>query len=281
MAPRGVRVRGNWLEWMLPRRVRRAGRTVPLYRQSVRPSPELLGEFIALADIDAPRAIPRFVRRWGVLALCQHALPATHSGVCATLLAQTPLPYRDPLEGYRRYSRLARSIVSIHERLAAGRPGANEDWRIIEFRPSVRAEDSAIDQKTGAVTTSGLRYLPEDSAKRTILSQQREIADVVDEWLSMSGIRLFLSWDRAPQIGIGEGSLFGGLAVRLALMIAGVPSLVQCSNPKCRHFYTPSVYRPPRPGEPHYCPKCRHVPRQVASRKWRRRQRERTRSGRH
>jgi hypothetical protein len=96
-------------------------------RRRVRSAAGLLENFLELGLMDdkaLPRAVRRFAGRWGVLNLCDHVLPATHSTECWRRPPLRPAPrpgwigaWREPIEGWRIYARKAVTMLRLAAKL--------------------------------------------------------------------------------------------------------------------------------------------------------------------
>jgi hypothetical protein len=256
-----------------------------LLRKVVRSRPEILDEFVGLhrrTGAEGDAAILRFARRYGVLWLCrEHALPTTHSASCRGALGRPP--WRERLAAWRTYSRLFANAALLSESLQARDDGDDrgELWAALELRPREdrewddeprRVEPVFFDSYTDAVG----RILPiaRRDRERIRRNQREMLAKIVDEWLRVGGVRTFFSWDPTPLLRSSESSLFGALALTLALRISQRATLFTCDN--CGGPLPSSKYHPPRLNERHWCrkPKCRRAMRADASREHRRRRAE-------
>lgn len=126
-APRWRTIEGGFLIWSLIDGSDRPGRRL------VRSGPTLLEDFLDLGVADdhaLPRAVLRFAGRWGVLNLCEHALPAMHAMDCWRRRPLQPAPrpgwmaaWREPVEGWRIYARKARTLLRLAAQLERDDPG--------------------------------------------------------------------------------------------------------------------------------------------------------------
>jgi hypothetical protein len=102
----------------------------------------LLEDFLGLVDAPDSR-ICRYARRWGVLYICRHNLPARHNSrpqptaktahfkQCYLRQTGDGKGYWEPLAVWRDYARRASALLGIADSLHAGRPGNSEHWRVI------------------------------------------------------------------------------------------------------------------------------------------------------
>jgi hypothetical protein len=76
------------------------------------PGPGLLEQFVALGD--APdEDILRYARHWGVLVICRHGLPASHSEDCKpmALPGRGRYVFWEPIESWRYFARHANAVL--------------------------------------------------------------------------------------------------------------------------------------------------------------------------
>src|SRR6266511_423087 len=126
-APRWLAAEGGFLLWSVVDGSPKPGRRL------VKSGGGLLEDFLDLGMADErslPKSVLRFARRWGVLNLCQHALPATHSRDCWHRLPLRPAPrpgwlgaWREPIEGWRIYAVKARTLLRLAAKLDRGELG--------------------------------------------------------------------------------------------------------------------------------------------------------------
>jgi hypothetical protein len=199
-------------------------------------------------------AILRFAKRFGVLQICEHDLPATHDSNCRPLgFPHTPW---EPLSSWRFFSSQAFLLLKIANRLHQGKSGLQADW------------DAAFSRSK--------RKLPRwDDTALSLEVQRHHIADSVNEWLQLAGVHPRLWWSDAsrPQIKLNTRGLFGALAVQLALATAKADGWATCSF--CGIDFNPPK-RKAKAGQRNFCPECRAkgMPQRVALADFRRRSRE-------
>ncbi len=212
---------------------------------STMPGPGMLDAFVHLTDAQ-PERIRDYARRWGILGICKHGLPATHNppppGGIGPSHQRTwcyPLGWVDerccwePIEAWRLFAAQARGLLNIAAQLHDDQPGRLEDWQNIYY-------------------------------------QRACVAVIVNEWLGWGNVRPVFEWpiDRSPDVKLGGGALFRALAVQLMLSISRTDGLAICSA--CGIPYVPSR-RPPQ-GRRNYCHECGiRAARRDASREYRRR----------
>jgi len=197
----------------------------------------------------------RFAQRYGVLAICEHGLPATHayrprlffhkeegSGFCRPQGWPHPA---EPIERWLHFARQANALLRVAAALHDDRPGAKEDWEII-FEDLLPAE--WLRPTFGNLTESvpmGHLYL----------------GGIINEWLVLGGVRPHFVWGMkrgdAPRFEFGNPYLvsnFWALALQLAVALSRSGGIAICDG--CRRPYT-TEKRKPQAKRSHYCPECR------------------------
>jgi hypothetical protein len=163
--------------------------------------------------------ILQFSRKWGVLCLCEHGVPAWHIGnQCLPLGDHVFLNDRntEPITLWRKYSLEAYKMLEEAARI----------YRDIE-------EDQVSDD----------RY--------EIWNRQVLLAKRVQGWLDQAGVKVeYFWWQDKQKVIMGTPSLFAALAVQLMSLVSG-KGLAICSN--CGKIYIPS--RTPRRDQRNYCDK--------------------------
>jgi len=227
LIPGSIRVAGDRLAYSdSMRRVRRA-----------LDDDQMLEDFLRLANAPVAR-VGDFARRYGVLWLCEHDLPATHNHSvggdgrgCRPRRRDPERPgkhllYWEPISVWRDFSRQANEIISVMA------PGLN------------------------LAPAGGWLPLPPLST--------------LNEWLAMTGVRPVVDWINGRlRLRWGGVGVFGVLALQLALRVTKERGLALCAG--CGRPFTPQRRRP-RAGENHYCEDCGRVQAQRdASRRYRRR----------
>lgn len=213
----------------------------------------LLEQFVALADAP-PERILRFARRWGVLELCKHGLPACHDGRC-TLLSDGGNFY-EHIVWWQKLAAVARALLNIAARLADAQPGRAVDW--------------------GAVKTLGALGKSKHFEREGLAVDRVKLEVVLNVLLSIAKVGPCVRWSKggwlielsgSPVIGSG---LAAAIITQLALACTGGGGWVLCSN--CQASYVPKKRRPDSKRR-HYCPECRRrkVPERDAARDYRKR----------
>lgn len=237
----------------------------------------MLESFAELGEEATPDVkILEYARRWGVLALCEHGLPACHilrgyldprnpnvflHQHCRPLSRNDSLRY-EPLERWRHYARQANAIIKLANSLHQGLIGDVTYWQIL------------------AAQSLAQREMPPDSLQ----AAKFRLSVVVNRWLEMTDIRPRFIWVgddpmftlSPPVFSLTAESitLMSVLAVQLMLRINRSVTLARCSNPDCGETFEL------KPGQSikssHYCRKCQkgNAPRRIAARRFRLRQKE-------
>jgi hypothetical protein len=233
----------------------------------------MLEDFLRLHDVGDEKILI-YAQEWGVLGLCVHELPCSHSqylyglqhGVrpCTPVLAPWPseaakseeienarsFRFRERLSAWRTWSKRARCLLNIGARLNQGKLAKVEDWQALKD-----------------LSDSGLGESEEARYMRTIEDGRRELASELDGWISMGQVRPRISWSkrRFSLDAVSSGpNLFGLLALAIAVAITDGISI--CSA--CGCDYKPR--RRPNPNRREYCDSCRASGRaqRDASRDW-------------
>lgn len=203
----------------------------------------ILEQFVRLADAPADRILG-YAQTWGVLQLCRHDKPMTHvpPWVWADFEQDDYQPcrpiglraFREPLERWRFFSSQANAILGIGSSLRSDRPAERESWDVLEslYAPGVMK----------AVLKGSDAH-----------QQRRLLASAIDHWLQMGAVNVQFRWDSdLSRIDLGGGSLFGALALQIALAVGGRDGLAVCDSCRC-------VYMPVRhngPGAVRRCSDC-------------------------
>ena len=88
----------------------------------VRPSRGMLDQFLSLANANAER-ICSFARKSGVLAICIHEKPTSHSLDCDMAPCPEIDGWSEPLDRWRYYARQFQAVLRIADRLNANQLG--------------------------------------------------------------------------------------------------------------------------------------------------------------
>ena len=238
--------------WIAPNIVEREGekllwRATPGKEKRVHPGRELIEDFIRLHD-SPPDQIVKYAKRWGVLGLCSHGLPASHSfpsfvskiEVCEPVPAKRGSGYsEESLEKWRDFSKQADGLLNIAAQVHKGLRVRPEDWEVVF---PLFATPSTTETHFEALQP-----------------ERHRIAYVVQRWLALGAVRPRFTWEGlTPTFELGGptdkgAGLFGALAVQLLLIISCIDGLAHCSG--CGKPYIPS--KRPQADRRSYCPECR------------------------
>jgi len=207
----------------------------------------LLEAFVRLAD-EEPEGFLDFARRYGLLNLCGHDLPACHYPIPYTSLAFArrysfpcfPVVLEpggmERLDTWRRFSRVADALLSIAAKLRDGKKGARADWRTV-----VGASD--VERKVRSVTRQ--KSIEEDD---WVL-----LAHELQRWLQLGNVRPVLrGFDQRLDMDLSSEGLFPNIAKQLVFTVAGFERISFCDG--CGRVYVPT--RKPRPDRRKFCKHC-------------------------
>ncbi len=227
------------------------------------PAPEMLDEFMKLADDDDGSRVLRFARRWGVLHLCAHGLPVAQPPVphlfefehvllpsCAPLDSsgdawQTfPIAGSEALAHWRQWAARARALLRVAEAVRSLKPGSKADWKVVV---------------SGIFPAGLLAELPGDPSAlgRTRSSDQQFLTHFVNAWVRTGRVApMLVLRSNRPVMRLGGteyGKLFGLIGLQLMIRISRVGSSAICSQ--CGRPYKP--LRAPNPTRASFCGTCR------------------------
>lgn len=213
-------------DWPIPSRVEIEGKSliydIVKYGERLEPDQitmrrEILGGFLEMADAD-DQTILEYARKWGVLGLCRHGLPAAHRGSPDRKLRRFILEkpgctitrkgdwLYESLDRWRHYARLFRSIIALAVELSKAQAMSEEEFRVaaIALKKEVQAMNEGRPHNKESVEFH-FRFIPpkEIGAKRSTVIPKIEISSKIPGRVQDWQIVLQDSWD---------GSL-GGFAV--------------------------------------------------------------------
>jgi hypothetical protein len=220
------------------------------------PRVRMLEDFLSLAE-EPDDAILSYARRWGVLELCRHGLPASHNKFFISqppdCLACESLRI-EALDEWRRLSRAMGAALIIDAAL--------------EQRTT---PDSAVWQLMPAPYDSC--FWRRGSKRDQVRIEKMYLADVLRDWMHFGDVRISPSWrsnstEVCLSLDIEYGGLFGALTMQLALALTKSDGYAICDG--CQHPYFPK--RRPRPDRQNFCPKCqaKGIAHRFAANRWRR-----------
>jgi hypothetical protein len=215
-----------------------------------------------LSDIRLPARLEAFARRWGVLGLCQHGLPATHPITMEMLPLETPCGLWMTATGtesvslWREYARQARAVLDVAAALVS------EEVAATELRPDLPSP-TAAEQEAAAWSIALRPFPPRSDAPPAILdylegpdrvTQRRWLLDrAIARWTNVAGIQLVPDFAGGQPVRLGVRSLFGALSVQLLFAVVSAPFTRSCAG--CGKLFSPS--RKPRGEEKSWCPRCK------------------------
>ncbi|MFC2122745.1 hypothetical protein ACFLRP_03575 [Bacteroidota bacterium] len=212
--PEDITLQGKNLVWNLFNPNSVSGREA----KKVWLKPSLLTNFIRLRNAKGS-TILNFARKWGVLCLCEHGLPAWHAGgLCLPLGDHVFLSGRqfEPIEVWRKYSSEAQGILEEAAKIYRDM----DEMQVIENR-------------------------------HEIWNRQVILAKRVQSWLDQAAVKVeYFWWQDKAKVLLGTPSLFAALSVQL-MSVVSRKSLALCCN--CGEIYVPS--RIPRADQRNYCDK--------------------------
>lgn len=188
----------------------------------------LLGAFLRL-DGGRPKRFLSFARRYGLLYLCEHDLPATHPPLaletaearrdtypCFPLVLESD--GRERIDAWRVFPRAARAFLAIAAKLKDGEPGHPEDWWALARVPFRDGHESEI------------------RPHRSGIEQQASLlAQELGRWLRLGRVGPVARGSEAPfNVGLQSSGLFPAIATLLSVHIIGlglIEPCVRCSGP--------------------------------------------------
>jgi len=240
------------------------------HAKTVLPGTDLLGEFTDLGRPDtSPEEIRNFAKRYGILRICKHGLPASHSNspygsvyfgedrefvteripYCQPLGTSFPNENEgfEPLDRWRFFARHAHALLNVIVSLSQDELAQTDDWAVLH-------KYTSNPERTG----------------RDLVQQRLDSVAVVNTWLRVASVAPQIRYD-FDQISLRDrhkslrdwykiqletdmfrGSrLFAYLACQL--MTAAVGQAVSlCSG--CGKIYPPT--RKPNRNQNNYCKDC-------------------------
>ena len=243
--------------WLLPQKIGLTGgglawqMSSPRYRSS---GPSLLREFSRLAGA-TDEEILRFAGRWGVLELCEHYLPATHSWGEAgpppskeTLCRPRTFEWEgtswcwEPLDGWRIWAETARAILNT---AAALRLNAKPDEEDAEWLH--RGHPDFFESVLPQLREMGFI---DSSIKAGVWMH---LASTVNSWLTLARTRPRIFMEKNYwKIELTSTGLLGAIGIQLLFAVAAGEGFAVCSA--CGKPYRRT--RRPQSGRRNFCPRC-------------------------
>lgn len=269
LVPTCVELRNEGLEW-------KYSSTSPTKRPTGK---GMLEGFVNLSR-GSDKAICEYAQKWGVLEICKHhGLPRSHNSntwprvwsppphpLFSDDAVCVPLSLRhvdddscesgwEALERWRYFSSQAKAVLNIAASLNQGHPGSAIDWEVLDLAYHDEWEWKEYRQ----------------TSKFSVKHGHSLLSFVVNDWLQLGGVRPQFLWTvgSKPRIEWGGPTLFGHLAVQMALVVSQTNEMAFCSH--CGIPYL--ARRQPNPNRRHYCETCRKagIAERLASRDYRRR----------
>jgi hypothetical protein len=221
----------------------------------------------------SPEAIIRFCKRWGVLGLCEHGIPASHGSCVSRRAFHTEMVSgvsgikasygRESIASVRRFAGALESLLRIGAEMSQGRRGAASEWANAE--ETICGPDFPM-------------WDPSPSTVNDLDISRNFLQMLVRRLIEICRIVPRFFWNRDTkswQIDLdsqGSGNnLPALLTIELIVTIADKDGFAICSS--CHRAYIPA--RRPDPTRRNYCPQCGLAAAQRdAAREYRRRLRE-------
>jgi hypothetical protein len=206
----------------------------------------LLRELLAAAE--SPEGIVRFCRRWGVLPLCEHGIPARHG--CAIqpwrteIIDGIEIAYgRQAIAWAQTFATALESVLRIGVEMSAGRPGRSDDW----------------DTANRIISGPDFGTWQEHPSKLGIEVARLHLQILLRRLIEICDIRPRFFWNKATQSwqidldsDLNANNIPALLVIELIVTIADKDGFAICSS--CHKAYIPT--RRPDPSRRNYCQKC-------------------------
>lgn len=200
-----------------------------------------LDEFMQIAKAEG-NEIRQFAQQWGVLNLCEHERPYTHSwrlltrssgrSACIPSLAE-------PLRIWRKLARKAADTLAAAIRLQNDEPASEEELSEARGLPS------------WALKLNSDVRAPEGYEMERKHERADHILRVLEEWLSWSSLRLLPRYNGAVfGLEFEHRNLFDLLTAQLIMAVAKAATLGLCAH--CGRPFP--LERRRKPGQRTFCP---------------------------
>lgn len=251
----------------------------------VDPVEDFLSPFAALGETDnLAEDVERFGRRWGLLGVCEHGLPSTHAlhRFDSTWPGGPPAckPFIndghqvEPLDAWRLFGGQANAIMRATAAITSGQPVDQGVWTTLaSLYPSglePESKQAIVDRRRRhrrlhqheLAQVSGVG----DIRIEVFGSDGSALAFAIRRWLDLGDVRPVFTWSNHGAIGFGATTLFGALALRLAMLSASPRGLKWCTF--CTYAYPPE---PRERANRHCCykPQCEDARRAENVRRYR------------
>ncbi len=217
----------------------------PWWERQGSPTKGMLDAFVR---IDSPEDVVRFARKWGVLSICEHNLPSSHSvfpwpakwsppETCTSL--RDSIGAWEPVERWLHFSSRARSVLSLAAAIHLGERGEDALW-----------EEAA--EGTFLLSSPNGPAIWHKQIQ-TLQGARDAISDIVWEWLRLGGTQPAMKWDESGPHFVLWASTFGNLAIQLMQTVTRSNGIALCSA--CGLPYAREGRRV-QTGWRNYCPAC-------------------------
>lgn len=250
---------------------------------------EILDSFVQIQNAGD---VKKFARRFGVLELCEHGLPATHSpsplwitgphrfipGWNMELAPQEKWPYcvATRNESLTQWLAIAQYLKEILLAVLTVRNDEDEDdikhvvTKALNIRHNIVTH---LEEDPWSLLTSLMpRKMEELTGKQTIIGFGKKLcAYMISELLQWGGVTTSLVWSNSEESRLSfNNGLSGALALDLAAVSSKAHSVANCTI--CNRPYLPS--RKPQEGRRNYCGQegCRRTGNALNQRSFRQRQ---------
>ncbi len=233
--------------------------------------PGFLDGFLELAAADGEAVLVYAEQVGGVLALCRHGLPGAmrHLDDEDAPAGWCEPTGREELEAWRRWARLARSLVAVADALGSGGRVPAHLWtEVLPF--AYYGARAVVDPWPGL---DELRPPRGADVRRTLVAQ------ALSWWLEAGGVRVGVEWlGKRPRFVMGSGAapdagILGALGVELVMRCASSERLEECAG--CSRPFPLSASQRARlerdPSARMFCEECRaaKVPQRLAAQAYR------------
>lgn len=227
---------------------------------SQRPEPEFTkGMLDAFLRIGGGDDVLRFAQHYGILELCNHDQPIMYGqsmkctprdwSVCRP--RGWPHICWEPIDGWLRFVRQAKAMVSIAAALNQGEPTKQTHWANLAWSDPKQPTSNSANKL--AFSDQEKSRLGERLANSGKIYQRQQLAEEVGKWLRMGGVEPLFTWSRSgPSIGL-TGTTFGTLAVQLMFAVGKSQAIAVCNG--CGQPYMREGKKPQK-GRRNFCPSC-------------------------
>lgn len=211
---------------------------------------DLLEGFLALADA-ADSEVEAYARRWGILGLCRHGLPAGHTPIrlliSSAKITGNKTAFMQPI--IRAGKEYGTSVID--EPCWSGNP--SDGWR-----EPIELWRFYVDLARRLLLAANAGRVAERERSDSRWARLNLLAGELDRWLTIAPMQVrFIVRKREPRISLVPQNPISALSAVLAAQVCFAASaskdLLLCAN--CGRPYFPKN-KPPREGTRTYCPRC-------------------------